>query len=116
MTFVIEYLDGEIVSSVDVKWRHIDRSRKIISIGIYDNDEVLHELRDYDIWFFSDEASFSSNRQKFMWESRMVGGFNKETGKGKILKAYTNGEYVEIDEDLDRWKLKFNELAFISNE
>lgn len=112
MRYIVEYEDGSIYSSLDTNWNKLPRNKNIKTMGIYDMDENYHEISNYDIWFFSDEASTSAILQKPKWEARYIGGF--KDGVGKVIKITLSGyEYTSLY--YGDWKKLFHSSAFIFN-
>ena len=113
MTVVAMYEDGSIFTTVDGRWSAFPRDKKIDSLGIYDINEEYHVLAGYDCWFFSDLGIASKNVGRNVWEGRIIAGFNKETGEGKVILAYVDGRVVEEECFLQDYLSLFSADAFI---
>lgn len=115
MNYIVEYETGEVISSSEVSWAALPRDKKIISMGLYDINDEYHELRNYDIWFFSNEATWRafSVGKNFKLECRMIGGFDLKTGGGVVIKVFPEGGYKIINANYDEYRRVFNEQAFI---
>ncbi len=115
MNYVVEYVDGEILTSSDVPWRNFPRDKNIRNLGVYNTDERYHCLSGYDTWFFSDEGEFNSGSSSFTWLSRMIAGFNSD-GEGELITVFLSGEMKRDKVNLKDFEKQFNEKAFIRNK
>jgi hypothetical protein len=115
MQYIVVFEDGEVISSSEKKWGQIKKlNKKIGYIKLYDRFNKEHILENFDVYFFSDEATYIHGRNKFIWENRLLGGFSKKTGLGKLIKAPVYQGETETEEvDLEEYKKKYNDLAFI---
>lgn len=115
MNYVVEYVDGEILTSSDVPWRNFPRDKNIKNLGVYDTDELYRCLSGYDTWFFSDEGEFHSGSSTFTWLSRMIAGFNS-AGDGELITVFLSGKVEHKKVKLNDFEKQFNEKSFIRNK
>jgi len=114
MQFVMEYENGDICSSSEFGWNQLPRDKKVISFGVHDLFDNFYELKDYDIYFFSDEAMTLAG-SKGKWIARMIGAF-KFNGEGKLIRVTAEGPVEQTDVNYEDFKNTYAPNTFIIND
>lgn len=110
MYYVVKLTDDKLLTSVEISWNNIPANIK--SLSIYDMKDNVYNLENYDVWFFSDVADFRWGYKNPKHYCRMVAGFDKSSGCGKLITVFTEGTVTQEDIFLKDFELKYNKDSF----